>query len=245
MGLAVKTDGAAVTSGAVTDGLIRAKAMTEGGINYAEGWITMAATTVKLFIDIFIGVWAFILAIIWTTKVEARPGEKVEAMEIWRRFPKFVIGYGLTFVILLLICLPATRAIQPVEEQTKPIKADIAKAEKQLSTVTEPEVQAALQAKIKTGKDQVKELEAPIKEHQATMAKAKEATAGSNIFRVMFFLLTFFTIGVVSNFKKLWEEGIGKLAAVYILALFGFIIWVGLIISWIFFHGVKPPVITG
>lgn len=245
MGLAVKTDGAAVTSGAVTDGLIRAKAMTEGGINYAEGWITMAATTVKLFIDIFIGVWAFILAIIWTTKIEVRPGEKVEAIEIWHRFPKFVIGYGLTFVILLLICLPATRAIQPVEKETKPIKAEIAKAEKQFPTVTEPAAQAALQAKIKAGKDKVKELEAPIKAHQATMAKAKDATAGSNIFRVMFFLLTFFTIGVISNFKKLWEEGIGKLAAVYILALFGFIIWVGLIISWIFFHGVKPPIITG
>ena len=39
----------------------------------------------------------------------------------------------------------------------------------------------------------------------------------------------------------LWEEGIGRLAAVYVICLFGFIIWVGLLISWIFFHGVKPP----
>jgi hypothetical protein len=46
---------------------------------------------------------------------------------------------------------------------------------------------------------------------------------------------------VVSNFKKLWEEGIGKLAAIYLLCLFGFIIWIGLFISWVFFHGVKPP----
>jgi len=241
MGLAVKTDGAAVTSGAVTDGLIRAKALTEAGINYKDGWITMTATTVKLFIDVFIGVWAFILAIIWTTKVEASPGQKVEAVEIWRRFPKFVIGYVVTFAILLLIALPATRAIQPVEAKTKPIQAEIAKTEKQLATVTTPAELAALQDKIKAGKDEIKALEAPIKEHKATIAKAKEATAGSNIFRVMFFLLTFFTIGVVSNFKKLWEEGIGKLAAVYVLALFGFIIWVGLVISWIFFHGVKPP----
>ena len=62
-----------------------------------------------------------------------------------------------------------------------------------------------------------------------------------NVFRGLFFVMTFFTIGVVSNFKKLWEEGIGKLAAIYALSLFGFIIWVGLLISWIFFHGVKPP----
>ena len=62
MGLAVKTDGGAVASGAITDALIRAKAL-EAGINYQEGWMTMTATTVKMFIDIFIGVWAFILAV--------------------------------------------------------------------------------------------------------------------------------------------------------------------------------------
>jgi len=46
---------------------------------------------------------------------------------------------------------------------------------------------------------------------------------------------------VLSNFRRLWQEGIGKLVAVYALSLFGFIIWVGLLISWIFFAGVKPP----
>jgi hypothetical protein len=49
----------------------------------------------------------------------------------------------------------------------------------------------------------------------------------------------------MSNFRKLWEEGIGKLAAVYLLCLFGFVIWVGLVISFIFFAGVKPPLVTG
>ena len=39
------------------------------------------------------------------------------------------------------------------------------------------------------------------------------------------------------------EEGIGRLAAVYVVCLFGFIIWVGLGISWLFFHGVKPPIV--
>lgn len=187
MGLAVKTDGAAVASGAITDSLIRAKALAMEGINYKEGWMIMTATTTKIFIDVFIGIWAFILAIIWCTKIECKPGEKIQAIEIWNRFPKFVIGYGLTFLILLVICLAS------------------------------PDL-------IKT---------------------AKVSTEEGNVFRVMFFVLTFFTIGVVSNFKKLWEEGIGRLAAVYILCLFGFIIWIGLFISWIFFHGVKPPVVTG
>ena len=62
-------------------------------------------------------------------------------------------------------------------------------------------------------------------------------------FRVMFFVLTFFSIGAISNFKKLWQEGFGKLLGVYVLCLFGFIVWVGLGISYIFFHGVKPPVV--
>jgi len=53
--------------------------------------------------------------------------------------------------------------------------------------------------------------------------------------------MTFFTIGVVSNFRRLWEEGIGRLAVVYVVCLFGFVIWVALAISWIFFHGILPP----
>ncbi|MDH4230850.1 MAG: YeiH family protein [Nitrospirota bacterium] len=245
MGLAVKTDGAAVASGAVTDALIRAKAMSMDGVNYKDGWITMTATTVKLFIDIFIGVWAFILAYIWCAKIECKTGEKVGAGEIWNRFPKFVLGYAVTFLLLLMICLPASKAIGPVEKEINTIKDEIALTEKQLPSVTDPAALAALNEKITSGKERMKSLSEEIKGPKTTLANAKTSTSGSNSFRVMFFVLTFFTIGVVSNFKKLWEEGIGKLAAVYVLCLFGFIIWIGLIISWIFFHGVKPPVITG
>jgi uncharacterized membrane protein YadS len=187
MGLAVKTDGAAVASGQIVDSLIRAKALTVEGVKYEADWIMNTATTVKIFIDIFIGVWAFILAWIWCAKIECKPGEKIGAGEIWKRFPKFVIGYVLTFVIMLFLVLK------------------------------NPGIKAA----------------------------AETATGEANVFRSFFFALTFFSIGLVSNFKKLWEEGIGKLAVVYIVSLFGFIIWIGLIISWLFFHGVKPPVITG
>ncbi len=187
MGLAVKTDGAAVASGAITESLVRAKALAMEGTNYKEGWMMGAAATVKVFIDIFIGVWAFVLAIIWCSVIECKPGEKVRPGQIWDRFPKFVLGYVVTFLVILYIGLNF------------------------------PDL----------------------------MGKTKSAMGEGNVFRGIFFTMTFFTIGVVSNFKKLWEEGIGKLAAVYILCLFGFIIWIGLVISWIFFHGVKPPLITG
>ncbi|MBI5499108.1 MAG: putative sulfate exporter family transporter [Deltaproteobacteria bacterium] len=183
MGLAVKTDGAAVASGAVVDGLVRAKALAVNGVDYKEGWILMTATTTKMFIDVFIGIWAFVLALIWCAKIDRREGQKISAGEIWRRFPKFVIGYVLTFAILLAVCIAL------------------------------PE----------------------------RGGEAKLAIAEANSLRVLFFAMTFFTIGLVSNFKKLWAEGIGKLAAVYLISLFGFIIWIGLGVSWIFFHGIMPP----
>jgi uncharacterized membrane protein YadS len=183
MGLAVKTDGAAVASGAITEGLVRAAAQDEGK-NYEKGWIEGTTATVKVFIDVFIGIWAFILALIWVYRVDPKPGERVRVVEIWQRFPKFVLGYFLTFLLLLAFA--------------------------------------------STGR--------------ATIAALKSATGEGDIFRQLFFVMTFFTIGLVSNFKKLWEEGIGRLALVYIVSLFGFIIWVGLAISWLFFHGKYPPI---
>ncbi|MBV8229423.1 MAG: putative sulfate exporter family transporter, partial [Planctomycetaceae bacterium] len=81
MGLAVKTDGAAVASGAITDALIRGKA-AGAGLAYEPGWMLTTTTTVKVFIDVFIGIWAFILAWIWSAKINPKAGTKVRAVEI-------------------------------------------------------------------------------------------------------------------------------------------------------------------
>jgi uncharacterized integral membrane protein (TIGR00698 family) len=45
--------------------------------------------------DIWIGIWAFVLAIVATTRWERADGvvAKADAREIWARFPKFVIGF--------------------------------------------------------------------------------------------------------------------------------------------------------
>jgi uncharacterized membrane protein YadS len=182
IGLAIKTDGAAVAAGGITESLIMAKATAEG-VKYQPGWILATTTTVKIFIDIFIGVWAFILGYIWTNHID-KGTDKAKASEIWQRFPKFILGFILVFVISLWLALGTT-----------------------------PEI-----------------------------AKALPAAAGeANVFRVIFFILTFFSIGVLSDFRKLWQQGFGKLAAVYFVSLFGFVIWVGLLISWLFFSGFKPP----
>src|SRR6476659_5732651 len=183
MGLAVKTDGAAVAAGGITESLILAKAAAEG-IKYQPGWILGTAATVKVFIDIFIGIWAFVLGWIWTNHINKVGSDKAKIVEIWERFPKFIIGFVITFTVGLYLALGTP--------------ADIA-------------------------------------------SKVPAAIGEANAFRVIFFILTFFSIGVLSNFKKLWQEGLGKLAAVYVISLFGFVIWVGLLISWLFFAGIKPP----
>ena len=171
MGLAVKTDGAAVAGGGITESLILAKAAAEG-ITYQPGWILGTTATVKVFIDIFIGIWAFVLGYIWTNHINKTDATRRRSSEIWQRFPKFILGFVVTFAVGLYLALGRP--------------AEIA-------------------------------------------AKVPAAIGEANTFRVIFFILTFFSIGVLSNFKKLWQEGIGKLAAVYVVSLFGFVIWVGLL----------------
>ena len=185
IGLAIKTDGAAVAGGGITEALIMAKSAAEG-IKYEPGWILATTTTVKIFIDIFIGIWAFILGYIWTNHIDKGP-DRAKPREIWQRFPKFILGFIAVFAISLWLAIGSTPAI----------------------------------------------------------AKALPVAAGeANVFRVIFFVLTFFSIGVLSDFRKLWQQGFGKLAAVYFVSLFGFVIWVGLLISWLFFSGFKPPLVS-
>jgi len=91
MGMTVKTDGADAAAGAVLDKMMRS---LPHGQNWVEGSILSAAIMTKIWIDVFIGVWAFILALIWVYKVERQPGTShVPVSEVWFRFPKFVIGY--------------------------------------------------------------------------------------------------------------------------------------------------------
>lgn len=54
--------------------------------------------------DVWIGVWAFVLAIVATTKwertgIETRPSP----VEIWRRFPKFVLGFLIASAIVTIV----------------------------------------------------------------------------------------------------------------------------------------------
>jgi uncharacterized membrane protein YadS len=185
MGLAVKTDGAAFASGEITAALYY-----DDPASPARQWMALTTTTVKVCIDIFIGIWAVVLSAIWTWKIDRQPGPdgvrsvRLPVREIWNRFPKFVFGYMLTFGLFFALGTYASKV---------------------------------------------------------NVAAMKEVTASADVFRKVFFVLTFFSIGLASNFRRLWAEGIGRLALVYLVSLFGFVIWIGLGISWLFFHGVRPP----
>jgi uncharacterized integral membrane protein (TIGR00698 family) len=54
--------------------------------------------------DVWIGVWAFVLSLIATTRWE-RTGvhSKTDAGEIWRRFPKFVLGFLAASAVITLV----------------------------------------------------------------------------------------------------------------------------------------------
>ena len=51
------------------------------------------AATIKMIQNILIGVIAFFVALYWCARVECVPGQRVSLMEIWYRFPKFVLGF--------------------------------------------------------------------------------------------------------------------------------------------------------
>lgn len=51
--------------------------------------------------DVWIGIWAFVLSILATTRWErTSAGRRPDAGEIWRRFPKFVVGFLLASLII-------------------------------------------------------------------------------------------------------------------------------------------------
>ena len=64
----------------------------------------MVATTVKMIQNILIGAVAFSVAMYWVTCVEKSPdGARPSLMEIWKRFPKFVLGFIAASILFSLL----------------------------------------------------------------------------------------------------------------------------------------------
>ncbi len=157
MGLAVKTDGAAVASGAITDALIRAKAAADG--HQLQAWLDYGCR---------------------------RDGEGLHR-HLHRRMG---VRAGLGVV---------------GQDRQEPRTRRQGQGEGDLAAL--PQVRAWLCGDVpdRAGDRHFRA--------QGSSGKVKGAMGQANIFRGIFFVMTFFSIGVVSNFRKLWEEGIGRLAA--------------------------------
>lgn len=184
MGMAIKTDGADAAAGAMMDEMMRGRKLQRDGVAWAPGFITTSAIMTKLWIDMFIGIWAFILAFFWLNKIEKKPGEKVPRSEIWHRFPKFVLGYLFSWFLFLGLLWAAPSLKEAVEASATPLQKG---------------------------------------------------------FRLLFFMMTFVSIGVITDFRKLAEARFGKMVYVYLIVLAIFIIPIALIVAWVFHHGMTVP----
>lgn len=194
MGMSVKTDGADAAAGELMDEFMRTKIEqdTNGKVQWPEGIITVSAVMTKIWIDMFIGLWAFVLAMVWVYQIDRRAGERVQFMEVWHRFPKFVLGYfAAWFIYLWIFFVPGNAGAQESMGLLKAAESGAVPVEKGL--------------------------------------------------RKLFFMLTFLSLGVITDFKKLREAQFGKMVWVYFVALFLFIIPVALIISYLFHHGMQIP----
>jgi len=89
MGGTIDTTGAVVAAGALYSNV----AMT-------------AASVVKLSQNVLIGVAAFILALYWALRVEAKTDEKPKMIDIWYRFPKFILGFVIASLVFSFILIP-------------------------------------------------------------------------------------------------------------------------------------------
>ena len=64
------------------------------------------ATVIKLIQNVMIALIAFVIAFLWVTKVDKDPDKKPGLIQIWYRFPKFIIGFVLLSIISSFMVLP-------------------------------------------------------------------------------------------------------------------------------------------
>jgi uncharacterized integral membrane protein (TIGR00698 family) len=76
------------------------------------------AAVVKMIQNVLIGLVAFVIALYWVTRVDRKPGQKADAMEIWYRFPKFVIGFVGASLLFSFVVLPLSQGDFNLVEST-------------------------------------------------------------------------------------------------------------------------------
>lgn len=93
-----------VLGGAWMGGTIDATgAVAAAGAMLGDDALQVAAT-VKMIQNILIGVVAFFVAVYWVLRVEGKGNKaRFDATEIWRRFPKFILGFIAASIVFSLL----------------------------------------------------------------------------------------------------------------------------------------------
>lgn len=69
------------------------------------------AAVVKMIQNILIGIIAFVVALLWVTRIERDPNApRPSLMEIWYRFPKFILGFVVASLVFSFILMPTLGA---------------------------------------------------------------------------------------------------------------------------------------
>jgi uncharacterized integral membrane protein (TIGR00698 family) len=64
------------------------------------------ATIIKLIQNVMIALIAFIIAFLWVTKIDTKSNQKPGLIQIWYRFPKFILGFVFLSIISSFLILP-------------------------------------------------------------------------------------------------------------------------------------------
>jgi len=97
-----------VVGGALIGGTVDSTgAVVVAGSMLGETAMEVAAV-IKMIQNMLIGVVAFVLSLVWVTRVEkTSSGQRASVLEIWERFPKFILGFVLASALFSFVLTPA------------------------------------------------------------------------------------------------------------------------------------------
>ncbi len=83
-----------------------------------------AAAVIKMIQNASIGLVALLIALYWVTRVEPTEGRRPGAIEIWNRFPKFVLGFMAASCVVSLVLVPllGTESVSQSLQSSKAIR---------------------------------------------------------------------------------------------------------------------------
>jgi len=114
---------AAVTGAWIGGTIDTTPAVVAAGALYSPEAMNVASI-IKMSQNVMIGIAAFLMALYWTLKVEKKTEDKPRPIEIWYRFPKFVLGFIVASIISSFFLIPiiGSAATNSILDVTKNIR---------------------------------------------------------------------------------------------------------------------------